>query len=669
MRAGPPQSEEAVKLRCEIDSNPFFLTLTPQALAKAEKKLLCDFQKAALLGDKWGVIEIPRALQSARKIPPIDIWNNLPDGVSRSSSQAKRIVLEIMRFAVAMTVLPSRTRIQMRHSSIAVCLESFTRIVRDYPALGRKGPFWPIISETDVTARRGASYAALFSVLRHYHQMGAIKDAPTDRPRVRDAEPPRDRTGEPEHQQSPRIVVPIKPYSDELVSAAGWAAIVMIRIIGPTLLAAVEAASRVEPRTHKRRGIGRLSASSLTRMNAEARDPIIAQWDWRGPDGEELKVIPIDIRFRQGPHLTPLSWPPKSYHHCLLLVTVLQGAHAFPLALSMGTRNGELLSMKIGMLKVDSSSGAVGVFHRWKMEPAGGRDTEAPVPSLVVEAIEQQERLARVLKKEYNVSSDKLWISTRKPGVLPSFGHVMERFFEAVSVSRLVKDGGANVHRFRKTLARIVALALIHAPKVLMDVFGHRDEEITIVRYILADPAILSDVQRVVREMVVLIAAEAVVNVDGVQGAGAPTFRARVSEYAKRAGRSALEPQSLLEFARALTQEGSSWAVISAGVICTNFTDGGLCNKGQGKANPHYCNPKCENQLDVAVTQRETVGAVVEAIESIDYMLSLTKQAIADGDSMMVAQFQGQIRSLLGRWQEVDKHFANNKILKSVLVR
>jgi hypothetical protein len=37
-----------------------------------------------------------------------------------------------------------------------------------------------------------------------------------------------------------------------------------------------------------------------------------------------------------------------------------------------------------------------------------------------------------------------------------------------------------------------------------MDVFGHRDEQMTIMRYILSDPGILSEVQQVVREMLIL---------------------------------------------------------------------------------------------------------------------------------------------------------------------
>lgn len=667
MRAGLPLTTEAIALRGEIDRTLIGLALTPEELAKAGKDRLFELQKAAMLGNSWGVIDVPAGLQTVKTSPPLDLWTRLPAGVGRKSAQAQRIVLELMRLAIAQAVFPSRTGIQMRHTTIRANMDAYARFTADCPAIGEPGPFWPVVSEAQIAAR-SSSYVPLLSVLRHYHRMGAIADAPTGLPRVSGAEGPRDRTGEPEHSQAPKIIVPIKPYSDELVCAAGWAAIVMIRVVGPTLLDAVEAASRVRPRVRKLKGKGLVARSFESVTKAQARNPVIAGWDWRGPDGKRLKTIPIDISFKQGRHSEPLTWPPKTYHHALLLLSVLQGAHAFPVALSMGSRDSEMLSMKVGMIKLVSGSGSVGAFHTWKMQPAGGRGTEAPIPSLVVEAIKQQERMARILKRYYKVKNVNLWFSIRHPEQLPVFGHAMDQFFQAVGVSHLVTDGGANIYRFRKTLARIVALALVHAPKILMDVFGHRDEEITIVRYILADPAILSEVQTVVREMVVLIAADAVTNVDRVQGAGAPGFRERVNEYAKRVGESALEPQNLLEFARALTQDGSSWAVISAGVICTNFTEGGLCNKGQGRANPHYCSPKCDNQLDVARAQRDVAGAVVQAIESIDYMLSLAKEAIADGDSMMVAQFQGQIRSLLGRWQEVDKHFSNNKLLKSILV-
>ncbi|WP_251265304.1 hypothetical protein, partial [Enterobacter hormaechei] len=52
----------------------------------------------------------------------------------------------------------------------------------------------------------------------------------------------RDRTGEPEHTIPVSIAKPHQPYSDEFVSEAGSMALVMIEVVGPTLLDAVEAA-------------------------------------------------------------------------------------------------------------------------------------------------------------------------------------------------------------------------------------------------------------------------------------------------------------------------------------------------------------------------------------------------------------------------------------------
>lgn len=543
MRAGSPLTTEAIALRGEIDGNLVALALTPKMLAKAGKDQLFVLQKAAMLGCEWGVIDTPAALQAARIRAPLNLWTYLPAGVSRKSAQAQRIILELMRLAIAQAMFPSRTGILMRHTTIRSVMDAIARIIRDFPAIGQRGPFWPVITIADVAAL-SPSYVPPMAVLHHYHVMGAIADTATGRPRVSGTEGPRDRTGEPEHTQVARSPSALRPYSNELVSAAGWAAIVMIRVIGPTLLDAVDAASRVTVRDKKVKGKGNISVGNQYAVKAEALDPIIADWKWRGPDGRKLKTIPIEITLKQGTHSEPLSWPPKTFHHALLLLSVLQSAHAFPLALSMGPRDGEMVSMKVGMLKLVPSSGPVGSFHTWKMKPAGGRETEAPIPTLVVEAIVQQERMARILKKHYKVVNDNLWVSIRHPDQLPRFCHSMNWFFQVVGVGHLVTDGGASVHRFRKTLARIVALALVHAPKILMDVFGHRDEEITIVKYILADPAFLAEVQTVVREMVILIAADAVTNVDHVQGAGAPGFHERVSEYAKRAGESALEPTS-----------------------------------------------------------------------------------------------------------------------------
>ncbi|PTA81239.1 MULTISPECIES: hypothetical protein [unclassified Stenotrophomonas] len=245
--------------------------------------------------------------------------------------------------------------------------------------------------------------------------------------------------------------------------------------------------------------------------------------------------------------------------------------------------------------------------------------------------------------------------------------NTFRQFVRSLGLQNQLGVGGMNPHRFRKTLARIVALALVHAPKILMDVFGHRDEQMTIMRYILSDPKILSEVQQVVREMVILKGVEAIEKSAQLQGAGAEKLKRSVEQYAQLLGNSALEPQNMLEFARAMTAEGSSWAIIAPGIVCTSFTSGGLCNKGHGQANPHYCHPKCSNQLTFPEEAEDLSGSVARAISTINYNLELLQQAVQSEESMLIAQFQGQIRSLLGRWKEVDRYFAQSQLLKQMI--
>jgi len=302
------------------------------------------------------------------------------------------------------------------------------------------------------------------------------------------------------------------------------------------------------------------------------------------------------------------------------------------------------------------------------MDGVGGAEKEVPIPTAVQFAARQQERLARYSKSIGLVDGDHLWVSTTNlPGTaLTDANHLLKVFVRTFQLDDLLDGSSIHMHRFRKSLARVCALALVHAPKVLMDVFGHRDEQMTVIRYILSDVNLLSDVQETVRELVVLKGVDAVKRVDQLQGAAAGRLRERIHQHAKRLGSRALEPKNLMEFVRAMTEDGGGWAVVGPGIVCTNFTRGGLCNRGQGAANPDYCHPKCDNQLvfpDYEPDGSNVASAVTNAIRSIEFMLERLEEADAVGESMLVAQFRGQIKALLGRWEQVDMHFRTHPTL------
>lgn len=630
--------------------------ITPSVIKFADKQKLMVLQKLARLGDTWGVLRVPDELQTGLPVSPLHLTRGLPKDVRPGSRQEEFYVTEMMRAAIAMALVPTLLRKPNKHTTIRVNMANLQRLMARRPFSMKRGRMWRnIVLDGSVST----AYRSSIGSLSYYYRIGCLPDQPQASPTVQGGEAPRDRTGEPEHTSLPISVNQIQPYSDEFVAEAGWAAATMIQLVGPTLLDAVEAALKVKPRIMTVRGPKRrLKAYGAS---AIARDPVISSWKWTKPDGTPLLSVPVSFHIPKGLSKVAASWPPRTFEHAIRMVQILQGAHAFPIALATGNRHGEIASLEIGSLSRLKGGLNTTRFRTWKLEGPGGRNKDAPVPTLTCEAILQQERLVRIFRSHYGFKSFSLWFSPVKPGRVAGVKNLLNTFVDGLGLRRFVTKGGVNPHRFRKTLARLAALALVHAPKILMDAFGHRDEQMTILRYILSDPGLLSEVQEVVRELIILKGVEAIETCDRIRGSGSEKLRARVHQFARRLGESALEPNNVAEFARAMTEEGTSWAIVAPGIVCTSFKTGGLCNKGRGAADPHYCNPACENQLIFTDGTEEYSRAVLNAIETVDYALGLILSASKEGDEMLVAQYRGQIRSLLNRWPAVDAHFASSK--------
>lgn len=658
-------NERAVRQSDDVTAEARLLSLssvTPEAIRRASKTELSSLQRIALLGETWGVLELPEDHQPGVRISPLDLSTNLPKGVKEGSAAATFFVTEMMRAAIAMALLPGSYGKPKKLTTIRVSMANLGRLFLRKPFTMKGGRMW---SNIVIDGSISKSYRSSAASLTHYHRVGCLPDAPATSPVIQGNDGPRDRSGEREHSSHPISHEQIQPYSDEFVSEAGWAAATMIRVVGPTMLDAVEAALKIKPRTMTVRGPRRRLKKAG--MAAFARDPIIRSWRWMHPDGTILETVPITFHIHKGLSKVAACWPPRTFDHAMRMVQILQGAHTFPIGLATGVRHGGLASLQVGSLSKLKGGADTMKFRTWKLDGPGGRWTDAPVPTLACESILQQERLARIFKAHHGLKNTHLWVSHLYPGTPPSIPHLMRTFIDGLGLRRFVSNGGVNPHRFRKTLARLAALALVHAPKILMDAFGHRDEQMTVLRYILSDPSILAEVQEIVREMIILKGVEAVQNADVIQGSGSSQLRAKVEQFAKRLGESALEPKNISEFAQALTEDGTSWAFVTPDIVCTSFTKGGLCNKGRGKPDPHYCDPACDNQI-IFPDGAEGVGrAVVNAIETVEYALGLLESASKDMDDMLVAHYRGQIRSLLNRWSQVDRHFAASRKLKRLV--
>lgn len=646
--------------------------ITCEQLRAANTDQLLSLQHQLLLGDTWGLIEVAPNLVSrssaigSRRTCRLALA--IPDGMSPECELANKIWSELLRVAIALRLWAGVKVRRQSYSSILTIIRNLSQVTRHLALIERDG-FWSRISREQFCSLLNGGIRGAYNcnLVTRLHKQGVLADAPTSRARPKGSEPARDRTGEQEHVSPASSINQWQPFPDDFTAEAGRCSVHMTLSAGPTLLDAlesmVEVQAREHPVVHSRADEG-LSDRRLNAIRTEVYDSFIADWQWLGPDGNPLLELPINATF-SAVGVGEFSWPPRTAHQAKSILGTLQASHLWLIALALGGRHGEVLSLREGCLRRESTDTPTGAMHTWKLDGVAGRQHEAPLPAMAVTAIKQQERLARFMKKAYGVSGDHLWVITSRTFGEPlnDLGQSFKSLVKAFGLAPLLDGGSAHLHRIRKTLVRIVALALVHAPKILMDVLGHRDEQMTVMRYILSDPGLLDEIQETVRELVVLKGVEAVQKRAQLQGKAAPLLRERVAEYAKRVGSKAMEPQNLMEFVGAMTEGGTGWAVIAPGVICTGFTRGGVCNKGQGGANPHYCSPACDNQLVMSDYDEDGVkvsSAVLNAMETVDYMLDKLLEANGNGEEMLIAQFSGQVKSMLGRWREVDHHFSSH---------
>jgi hypothetical protein len=303
-----------------------------------------------------------------------------------------------------------------------------------------------------------------------------------------------------------------------------------------------------------------------------------------------------------------------------------------------------------------------------------GRKRDWPAPSVVVYAVTQQVRLAQQTKRlgqlDSSVSINKhLWVQTHKThgtagGVGASMYHINDNLQSLVrrfGLEDLLGDENPSLHshRFRKTLARIVALTLTNAQMILMDCFGQDDPEMTLRRYILSDRAILADVQRVQRELVVLMARDAILESETLGGPMASHIREAKSRYMRLHRKSELDPKDVYELAESLTMQGKDWVLIMPGVVCTlSVGVTGPCATKQGGRNPGNCQSECQHQLLTAYNK-------AECDDMVQYILEQLQRAVDEQAELMIELWVGQLQNWLYRWNAVFQKWAQHPLVQA----
>lgn len=648
--------------------------LDPMGIKSMQRAELVALQERLGYGNVWREWQIPSewapptyGSAGARTI-------RLPD----NTAEGDAAWTELLKFALIRSLVPGKKFGVPKPISVFNELRTATQIAGELTSLNpSRGDWWGRLTEEELILRKGPRGKALSKSLAYLHRQGYIHDCPSGR--VMDGEVERNRKGEPAPKNPLESEKQWQPLPDEFTGQCGQRALWVIKNMGQSLLLLLESGVKLQL-SNAAAAEGRIKSASA--LNARLVD-LVRGWTWTDSSGAAIHALPFTLHIkRKTNHYSNInssrpdlyedfSWPPRTWGEVMQLVALLQGCHLWVLLLASGPRASTVLSYHVNCLEPCSDGHRLSATLYKTPRQRKGRVRNWPAPPVVVHTMEQQIRLANAIKSSNPDSQaaqgSHLWVQTHrthttKGGVgsrMHDVNDPLEALVRRFGIRHLLDPSNPRIHshRFRKTLARIVALTLTNAQMILMDCFGHDDPEMTLRRYILSDPAIIADVQRVQRELVILMAQEAIESAHELGGAAGAAVRDAKTRYMRLHSKSSLDPQDVFELAEALTMQGMDWVVVMPGVICTlpvGFT--GPCASGRGQRDPANCQSGCHNQILSAYHQ-------TECDDMVRYIIEQLQRAVDEEADLMISLWCGQLNNWLYRWSSVFKAWASHPLV------
>lgn len=512
-------------------------------------------------------------------------------------------------------------------------------------------------------------------------------------------------TGPKRKQEAPPKTDPHLPLPDDYLAELGYRNLWFMRDLAPNLFA-IGAEMEILWRSTDNPGRAPVTVRDARRV---AVQDILAKHVWKNQTGEVFDIPPFPIRLpeEKGFHLNikegdvapEFRWPPRTYLDIMGLLGGLQMAHGTTVLLSMGSRQSEFLSLERNCIVHAQDGRPYANGKTFKLvQRHDGEWRDWLLPDVALEAIEQQLRLVSIGEKIGVLRPDRRPEGTASKDLPPT--HLWAQLSAGLGASdatlplrdinkalisyvRMLKmessPGGQNLrsHRFRKTLARLVALALTQAPKLLMDLFGHKSIEMTLY-YILTDKDLRAEIETVSRELRVMRAKEVIENMveadvsarsadssklGGYGGLAAATVRDAIKVQKERVHRRGEDwgADSAIELAELLTLQGQAWDQVRTGVICTKFPgEAGPCNKKRGRPEPSKCQSSCSHRLEEAFLREDIDGSIGDCVAAYE-------QAITEDESLTQAHWAAQIRAHVGRMPDLREKWMTNPTVSSLM--
>lgn len=659
---------------------PLPYAFTVSAIHKMAKEQLLGLQQLAGWGSEWGTIDTP-----ARRLPPgVSRGNNVRicsvNTLCSPGPELELAQLTYTRFALLLYFakankksgyLKAGTICSVLLAKKAVLASALTKPPRPHGGLlGR-------LSDADWHARRGKTirdtFGEIFSRLRWFRDKGWWQDVPLEQS-FGAAEAHLDAYKSPPTASKPQGDGH-QPLPDEFVAQAGWRLIWILENLGPALIDCGCQLAAIRSTITKKallRGIKPLSIRNY--WLARASQSFLSSYDWRTPAGDKIDALPFSIDIATG-HLkngtrVEFSWPPRQFFFVDQLLQILQDAHMFMFLLASGGRISECLSLQTDCIVCDNLEQESIAGRTYKLVyREGGKLRNWPVPTIVLKAIRQQIALHDViisLGVELSNRSTKapdtgIWATGYGSEAHGSVGLRLGSTFKQLCLTHLLQGDSANLHRFRKTLARLSALVLFGAPKILMDLFGHKDIAMTL-HYINTDPLIRAEMIQIARDITIMFAKDAILNIDSYGGPATRKLSAAIQQERVRLGRD-LDADDMQRCAEILTDNGSLWTLVRPGVLCTKRpSDAGPCTKARGIPDPAHCQTACDNRLEQAFLRDDVDRSIEQAVGHLE-------QAYSDGDEYASENWIGQVLALLPRFPDIKKKWILHPVVSHLVTK
>lgn len=673
-----------------------------QHLGQAE---LLFAQSLAGHGDAWGRWQTPKSI-SPGLMPncfrDIDLARRLRDYLAKEPTTPASLdalvdegVLLLTRLALLIRLIGTRNRgygrtQRLKPSSIAQHLYgSWPRIIAR--AIRRKTDdpdadgLLRCLIDTDVLEFNAIKQIRIqVSRLDTLVSRGVWTDAPPQ-PNITQTTDPSGKRRPKTPEEKP---TPYPPIPDDYMAAIGPRVLWIVQEMGPHLLRLLETLPGFL------QGVDwSLSSASIS---ARVRRFVLehkAQHPWQDDVGRPLvPTFPLTAASARGTQdINTMECPPRTWEHITNLSVTLQAAHLFITLLACAGRLGEVAMLGRSCVTVGRDGKDYLRGYTYKLSGnLFGDARQWPAPEILRHCLGQQVRLAvawdwlpRSLDEDEPPQAphfgDALWVSL---GVAGSVGRENGRVNINQALMNLAnrvdmnpKPGGKNLHahRFRKTIGRLAGVALFNSPLALKRLFGHKSIEMTL-HYILSDPGIREEAEKVLRELRIMHCAEALEEIHQALQSGQPlpgnggpgaarlvTTVANEEEHLKQSGRVWGEG-SAYDLAYLLTAQGRGWRLIKEHIVCSKAPgEDGLCQRKRAKGEPNTanCQPECHNRI-VLVRQRRDTELVIAQY------LDIARKAREDGQLLVLSGVMENLRGEFENFADLKEQYLADPEVQSL---